>query len=188
MLSEKSSPTKRKSSTRKRKSSPTKRKSSPTKRKSSPTKRKSSTRKRKSSPTKRKSSPTKRKSSPKYKKPIPLDKELYKKAKKMADKVYDRPSAYKSGYIVKQYKAMGGKYSGDKKKSDLKRWFNEEWTDVNPFANEKSYPVYRPTKRITKDTPLTLDEIDCNDLVRKSKKKQKYREKRKLEKFKSKQL
>jgi hypothetical protein len=32
----------------------------------------------------------------------------------MADKIYSKPSAYKSGYIVKKYKELGGTYSGDK--------------------------------------------------------------------------
>ena len=45
--------------------------------------------------------------------PQPLNAALYAKAKKMADAVYDRPSAYKSGFIVKKYKEMGGKYKDD---------------------------------------------------------------------------
>ena len=32
---------------------------------------------------------------------------MYAKAKKIADTVYDRPSAYKSGFIVKKYKDDG---------------------------------------------------------------------------------
>jgi hypothetical protein len=36
--------------------------------------------------------------------PIVLDKELYNKAKQIADETYKKPSAYKSGYIVKLYK------------------------------------------------------------------------------------
>jgi len=43
------------------------------------------------------------------------DKELYDKAKAIADKTYKKPSAYKSGFIVKTYKDLGGTYSGDKK-------------------------------------------------------------------------
>lgn len=117
------------------------------------------------------------------KKPVPLDKKLYEKAKKMADKVYDRPSAYKSGYIVRKYKEMGGRYSGNREKGNLKRWFDEEWTNVNPFADEYSYPVYRPTKRVSNETPLTIDEIDYKDLVEKSKQKQEFRNHKRLSKF-----
>lgn len=120
------------------------------------------------------------------KKPSPIDKDLYLLAKQIADDVYDRPSAYKSGFIVKKYKEMGGRYSGNKKKSPLKRWFDEEWKDINPAKTNKSYPVYRPTKRITKNTPLTASEIDYKDLIYKSKLKQKYKDKIILEPFKAK--
>jgi hypothetical protein len=82
--------------------------------------------------------------------------ELYEKAKKIADETYKKPSAYKSGFIVKKYKELGGTYSDDGKPKELKRWFKEEWKDIG----NKEYPVYRPTKRITKDTPLTATEID----------------------------
>jgi len=44
----------------------------------------------------------------------PLNKKLYEKAKKIADKKFDKPSAYKSAFIQKQYKSMGGKYKGKK--------------------------------------------------------------------------
>ena len=33
---------------------------------------------------------------------VPKDKQLYEKAKRMADEVYKKPSAYKSGYIIKK--------------------------------------------------------------------------------------
>jgi hypothetical protein len=56
---------------------------------------------------------------------VPLDKKLYEKARRIADISYDKPSAYKSGFIVKKYKEMGGKYSGE---SDLlENWFDEKW-------------------------------------------------------------
>ena len=89
---------------------------------------------------------------------VPLDKKLYEKARRIADISYDKPSAYKSGFIVKKYKEMGGKYKGE---SDLlENWFDEKWRDIG----NKSYPVYRPTKRINKDTPLLVSEIDPENL------------------------
>jgi hypothetical protein len=88
--------------------------------------------------------------------PIPIDKELYQKARAEADRVYSKPSAYKSGFIVKRYKALGGRYKDDNSPKDLDRWFKENWIDIGG----KEYPVYRPTKRISKDTPLTVTEID----------------------------
>ena len=91
--------------------------------------------------------------------PEPIDKELYLDVKKYADSVYSKPSAYKSGFIVKTYKERGGRYEGDGKKP-LARWFKEDWKDVGG----KDYPVYRPTKRISKDTPLLPSEIDPSNL------------------------
>jgi DNA adenine methylase len=86
--------------------------------------------------------------------------ELYEKAKQIADETYKKPSAYKSGFIVKKYKELGGTYSGNKDNKGIGRWFKEEWKDIGG----KEYPVYRPTKRITKDTPLTPDEIKPDNL------------------------
>jgi hypothetical protein len=86
---------------------------------------------------------------------------LYEKAKFIADNLYDKPSAYKSGFIVKTYKELGGTYSGKKpNKTGIARWFKEEWKDIGNLE----YPVYRPTKRITKDTPLTPKEIKPSNL------------------------
>ena len=86
--------------------------------------------------------------------------ELYEEAKQIADATYKKPSAYKSGFIVKKYKELGGTYSGKKENKGINRWFKEEWKDVG----KKDYPVYRPTKRITKDTPLTVQEIIPSNL------------------------
>ena len=47
--------------------------------------------------------------------PIVIDKELYDLVKQKADEVYKKPSAYKSGYIVKTYKQLGGRYQDDNK-------------------------------------------------------------------------
>jgi len=88
--------------------------------------------------------------------PIPLHKELYEKVKRKADRVYAVPSAYKSGWIVKTYKSLGGTYQNDNQPRGLRRWFQEKWKDIG----HKAYPVYRPTRRISKKTPLTASEID----------------------------
>lgn len=88
--------------------------------------------------------------------PVVVNKDLYNQVKKEANKIYGKPSAYKSGWIVKTYKHRGGTYTDDAKPKTLERWFEEEWGDIG----NKDYPVYRPFKRITKDTPLTASEID----------------------------
>lgn len=116
--------------------------------------------------------------------PLPLDKKLYNKVKEEADKIYNKSSAYKSGYIVKTYKNLGGQYEDDNKEKTLKRWFKENWQDVNPFKTVSSYPVYRPTKRINKNTPLTIQEIDKNNLIKQSKEKQKIKGNKNLKPFK----
>jgi hypothetical protein len=90
----------------------------------------------------------------------PLDKSLYEKVKRMADEKYEKPSAYKSGWVVKKYTELGGEYSGTKTKEGLSRWYEEDWKDVGG----KEYPVYRPTKRVNENTPLTLFELDPKQL------------------------
>jgi hypothetical protein len=112
--------------------------------------------------------------------PIVLDKELYETAKTKADEIYKKPSAYKSGYIVKLYKQLGGRYKDDEKEKDLSRWFKEEWKDVG----NKNYPVYRPTKRINSKTPLTIKEIDKHNLKEQINEKQIIKGKKNLQPFK----
>jgi Family of unknown function (DUF5872) len=97
-----------------------------------------------------------------------LDPYLYNRAKKIADDKFEKPSAYKSGYIVKTYKELGGRYKSDNKPRNLKRWFQEKWTDIG----NKKYPVFRPTRRINKNTPLTVKEIDRKNLTKQINKKQ----------------
>jgi len=89
--------------------------------------------------------------------PIVEDQQLYKSVKREADKIYGKPSAYKSGWIVKTYKQRGGTYIGDKPTDrGLNRWFQEDWGDIGG----KEYPVYRPFKRVSNDTPITATELD----------------------------
>lgn len=115
--------------------------------------------------------------------PVVIDKELYNLVKQHADEVYEKPSAYKSGYIVKTYKKLGGRYQDDNETKNLKRWFKEKWTDI---GNE-SYPVYRPSVRVSKHTPLTVDEIDKTNLKKQIKQKQIIKGKRNLSPFKKKE-
>lgn len=104
---------------------------------------------------------------------------LYNKVKRKANKIYEKPSAYKSGYIVKEYKRQGGRYLEDGAPKNLKRWYEEQWIDVG----NKSYPVFRPTKRINKMTPLTVSEVSKTNLKKQIALKQKIRGKRNLPAF-----
>lgn len=113
---------------------------------------------------------------------------LYEQAKKIADEKYSKPSAYKSGFIVKTYKELGGTYTDDKNPKDLKRWFKEDWKDIGnkewgyaPTRQKEHYPVYRPTKRISEKTPLLPKEI--NNLSQQIKLKQKIKGTRNLPPF-----
>jgi hypothetical protein len=110
---------------------------------------------------------------------IPLDKKLYAKAKQIADQTYKKPSAYKSGFIVKTYKDMGGTYKDTGERKGLEEWFQSEWRDIG----NKAYPVYRPTKRVSKDTPLTVSEIDPENLKKQIALKQKIKGKKNLPPF-----
>jgi hypothetical protein len=111
----------------------------------------------------------------------PVDKDLYEKAKAEVYPKYDKPSAYRSGALVKRYKELGGKFK-DTGGKPLARWFKEDWKDVG----NKEYPVYRPTNRITKDTPLTPGEIDPENMALQIREKQKIRGKKNLPPFKGK--
>ena len=97
-----------------------------------------------------------------------LDKEIYKKAKAKADKTYERHSAYKSMYLSRVYKEMGGRYKKDGKGSKLKNWRDEKWVQVLPFLLENkkiecgfgdNKKGCRPLKRIDKNTPATIPEL-----------------------------
>ena len=112
-----------------------------------------------------------------------LNPEIYKKAIEIANEIYKKSSAYRSGFIVKKYKELGGKYGDDNEPKKLSRWFKEDWKDIG----NKSYPVYRPSKRINKDTPLTVDEIDKEQLKKQIKLKQQIKGEKNLPKFKPKQ-
>ena len=124
-------------------------------------------------------------------KPEPVDKELYEKIKEEVNKVYEKNSAYRSGQYVKKYKEAFSKkygsnvepYKGDKDKGSIGRWFKESWENLAPNL---TYPVYRPTKRISQDTPLTINEIDKKDLKKQIKLKQKIKGEFNLPPFKKK--
>ncbi len=111
---------------------------------------------------------------------IPINKKLYERVKREIYPLYKKPSAYRSGAVVKRYKDLGGKFKDSEEGRPLARWFKEEWKDVGNWGKANygalpPYPVYRPTKRISKDTPLTPEEIDPENLQLQIKEKQKIR-------------
>ncbi len=92
--------------------------------------------------------------------PKALDPALYARARAEADARYATHGAYKSAFIVKRYRELGGRYAADGAPRNLTRWLREKWVDVGG----KSYPVYRPTVRVTARTPLTVAEVDPANL------------------------
>jgi hypothetical protein len=84
----------------------------------------------------------------------PLDKDLYADVVAEAKSRFDVwPSAYASGWVVKTYKARGGRYAGGDKKtrSGLTKWFGESWVDLSrPIHDEDGELVgYEPCGRKT---------------------------------------
>ena len=120
-------------------------------------------------------------------KPEPKDKELYNKIKNEINMKY-KPSAYRSGLLVKKYKEEYFKkhknnnaYIGDKPElSDLNCWFQERWRNQRGEIGYKfNGDIYRPTIRINLDTPKTFNELTKSQIERaKKEKKQKGRVKK----------
>ena len=91
----------------------------------------------------------------------PANKALYERITAKVKKRIPKHSAYRSGQIVKEYKDAGGKYSGKKDdKKGLGRWFKEKWTNQRGGSGyKKKGDIYRPTKKVNKDTPTTHKEL-----------------------------
>ena len=116
------------------------------------------------------------------------DIKLYKQAMAIVYSQYKKPSAYRSGALVRKYKLLyKEKYGNDdayeddtvaKKNRPLARWFMEGWGSVGG-----AYPTYRPTVRVTADTPKTVSEIPPERLAEQVKLKQKIRGKKNLPPF-----
>ena len=63
---------------------------------------------------------------------------LYKKAKDIANDKYGKgTSLYKSAFLVKTYKDMGGKYSEEKKVKKVDKWFSQKWVDMDAYIKGK---------------------------------------------------
>jgi hypothetical protein len=110
----------------------------------------------------------------------PLDEALYERAKATVYPRYKKPSAYRSGALIKEYKRLGGRFKEDGGRP-LERWFKESWQDVG--NKEGDYPLYRPTKRVSKDTPKTASEVGELRLLVQDKLKQKIKGSKNLPKF-----
>lgn len=101
---------------------------------------------------------------------LPADSALYEKVKKRVYALYRTHSAYRSGFLVKEYKKAFTRKYGSRKQpykgikpnttSGLKRWFAEKW--VNQRGNVGyvyKNDIYRPSIKVTPKTPLTYKEL-----------------------------
>ena len=108
----------------------------------------------------------------------PSDTKLYNKTKKQIYKKIPKHSAYRSGILVQTYKkkfknkygTRKSPYKGNKtktKKKGLTRWFKEKWVNQRGEIGYKyKNDIYRPSKRITKKTPLTHKELSKKEINR----------------------
>lgn len=120
--------------------------------------------------------------------PTPKNAKLYAEVKKIADKKFLAPtSIYKSAWIVAEYKRRGGVYIEDGEKRGLTQWFKEDWVDLRrptkdgrgyekcgraEASAKGTYPLCRPSRRVAKDTPKTVAEIDKKNVATLARKKQ----------------
>ena len=106
---------------------------------------------------------------------VPVDIRLYEKVKKRVYALYKTHSAYRSGFLVNEYKKAFAKkhglrkqpYKGEKatKKSGLKRWFAEKWVNQRGRVGYKfKNDIYRPSVKVTSKTPLTHNELSKREI------------------------
>jgi hypothetical protein len=134
--------------------------------------------------------------------PKPLNIHLWNKIKEEAKKKYKVwPSAYASGWLTKEYKQRGGRFSSfteQKSKTSrssrkstkstqsppLSRWYKEKWIDVcylpkkipcgrSTADKNTPYPYCRPSKKISKDTPKLAQQLKPSELKKLCQKKRK---------------
>lgn len=105
----------------------------------------------------------------------PVDEKLWARVKRQACLIYKKPSAYKSGWMVKRYKELGGKFRRTSSALDarpLKRWFAEDWRNQHGQTGYKhGNDIYRPTRRVTHKTPKTHRELSARRIRRASREK-----------------
>lgn len=114
---------------------------------------------------------------------MPVDQKLYDTVKAKVYKEIPKHSAYRSGIVVQKYKKAFTKkygkrkqpYKGNKKqtqKRGLTRWFREKWVNQRGKIGYKyKSDIYRPSIRISKETPTTHGELSNKQIKRARKKK-----------------
>ena len=105
--------------------------------------------------------------------PEPKNKKLYEEVKDEIYKKHPKHSAYRSGLLVKEYKARGGEYIGKKNdEKGLGKWFREKWVNQRgEVGYKKKSDIYRPSVRVNKDTPTTHKELTATQIKKAQKEK-----------------
>ncbi len=106
----------------------------------------------------------------------PTDPRLYQRVKAQVYTSIPTHSAYRSGIVVQRYKAAykrshgkGSKpYRGSKSKQrGLSRWFAERWRNQRGGVGySRRGDVYRPTRRVSPQTPKTFRQLSKSRLKR----------------------
>ncbi|NBU33920.1 hypothetical protein EB118_02060 [bacterium] len=120
----------------------------------------------------------------------PKDPKLYARVKQLANKKFlSKSGVHRSSWIIREYKKRGGKFIG-KRGSALKRWYGENWVDLNSpikrngrtvgykkcgSSKGKKYPLCRPTKRLSPSTPRTVKELSKKEVSKAKKDKSRIR-------------
>lgn len=110
----------------------------------------------------------------------PKNMKLYNKIRSEAKRKFKVwPSAYASGWVVKEYKRQGGKYTGKKSQSvGISRWYKEKWINVcklprkvscgrSKLSNKwkRNYPYCRPSIKVTSKTPRLASELSKKEIL-----------------------
>lgn len=104
----------------------------------------------------------------------PVDQILYDEIKKRISSE-QKPSAYRSGLLVKTYKQEFKKKHGSKitpyigKSGNLKRWFKEDWVNQRgEVGYQKKGDIYRPSNKVSNNTPKTWTELSPSEIKKAS--------------------
>jgi len=92
-----------------------------------------------------------------------------------------RWGAYDSGRLVREYKALGGSYTGKKGKTDLGRWYKEKWVDACAWPKRKpcgrktkeKIAYCRPSKLVDSKTPKLVQKLTKTQIKSRCSKKKK---------------
>lgn len=112
-----------------------------------------------------------------------VNKKLYNSIKTKIKKTIKgrRWGAYDSGRLVREYKAAGGKYTGNKRKTNLGRWYKEKWVNACSWPKRKpcgrktkeSIAYCRPSVKVDSKTPKLVQKLTKTQIKRLCSKKKK---------------